>query len=463
MALDWPPKRGEKTAQVSASAEVASNREVYQLTWVDSHIFRAVSTQVMSPTNASGSDGIQVMVPEDEESQSACAGIPEGEENEETEVSEEVEDLAAPARDNEGKVLPLEDTPSLPNGPPQVLGPRIAEPLFTQEQLRQAEELDKMSSLLQLKKDLFQTSGAKDEVAQTPPQGLLALTPAQMPFTPAVATMPLVPVTPPMQVPMGDGSIGTHGSLVRQRPTPTPQMVQSPAQPVVPPFNAGYPSQFWQEEQMRFQLQVNSEFRQMNNMMKQLQEENLFLRMQLMEEREPKYATPPEQPLVEHSVGPAPGLDLKGKKVKALKDGKTGKKDKEAAEKKAAPSLPTSSVVPTKAAPSTPQEAAEAKKVKKRVVTSSTKEDGSVDRQALKELSTVVEAVGNKNRSKDSAKSILKEDGPAGQQAKEDGSVDRQDPKKKTSEKKALKKGVLKEDGPEGRVTSAHRHTSGGL
>ena len=68
-------------------------------------------------------------------------------------------------------------------------------------------------------------------------------------------------------------------------------------------------------EQMMARWQLNSEVVTMNSAMKQLQEENMFLRMQLMEERENKYSTPPDH------VEKVKGRDSKdpGKKAKELR------------------------------------------------------------------------------------------------------------------------------------------------
>ena len=179
----------------------------------------------------------------------------------------------------------------------------------------------------------------------------------------------MVPLTAPsrledsMQVLQSPTGVGFHSG-----PMSTPGLLP-------PGMSHGYPDLGqWQEEQARRQWQLNSEVRQVAQMLKQLQEENLFLRVQLMEERENRYSTPPEEvqkPLeVPRHVS---------ERRKVLEDEKIKVKRKEAApskeadqEKKAAPA-PTKVTTPDakvpkeaktevkKAAPSTPKKDAQSK------------------------------------------------------------------------------------------------------
>jgi hypothetical protein len=70
--------------------------------------------------------------------------------------------------------------------------------------------------------------------------------------------------------------------------------------PAFPP--AYHPMHAWTEDQMRIQVQLQHEMMQLSQNMKSLQEENVRLRVQLMEERETKYSTPPDGRSLEKSL-----------------------------------------------------------------------------------------------------------------------------------------------------------------
>lgn len=85
---------------------------------------------------------------------------------------------------------------------------------------------------------------------------------------------------------------------------------------------------------VQFQQQMyhqQKEFQEMMFVMKKLQEENLHLRMQLMEEKETKYSMPPEHGLKE--MGKTMGRGPQKKPVKKIKnreeDGPAGQQSKE--------------------------------------------------------------------------------------------------------------------------------------
>ena len=191
------------------------------------------------------------------------------------------------------EMLPIEDLPAGPVGQPEVLGPRSLEPLFNQEDVRRMEELERQAPILQ----------SRREPSPQPEQSVV-------PWS-ATASMVVEPVNaiqasrrqPPMsaggrlegttmRIEDGRGNPGIGSEQNQQPAVPYPVSMQPP-----PMGFQGYPTPppQWHQEQMRFQWQCASEIRQATSMMKQLQEENMFLRMQLMEEREGKYKTPPDQ------------------------------------------------------------------------------------------------------------------------------------------------------------------------
>ena len=247
-------------------------------------------------------------------------------------------------------ILPLEDAKEelrLPLGTPEVLGPKRLEPLFNQEQLDKMEALEKQAPMLMaragrtgsaetqqlsLQEGQQVDPGQSGEGAMVPFEGMDRLEETMKSLVPAM-TNSLMP-TPIGQV-VTPGSIATSGMF--------------------PQVTPGYPELGqWQEEQARRQWQLHSEVRMVAQTIKQLQEENLVLRVQLMEEREQKYSTPPEEP----PKGKAAGSKSVWKTSKAVEDGKVSEKRKEAAQEKKAAPAPT--VKPSKkdpeAAPSTPKE-----------------------------------------------------------------------------------------------------------
>ena len=85
-----------------------------------------------------------------------------------------------------------------------------------------------------------------------------------------------------------------------------------------------------EEERMRLRFILDHERGMMQSMMRQVQEENMRLRMQLMEEREGKYSTPPDKP-VEESRKPKEQVSTRRLAVKGAKkeEGREGPKDEE--------------------------------------------------------------------------------------------------------------------------------------
>ena len=47
----------------------------------------------------------------------------------------------------EGGMLPIEDKPRSPVGPPKSFGPRVLDPLFSEAQLKMAEDLDRLAPM----------------------------------------------------------------------------------------------------------------------------------------------------------------------------------------------------------------------------------------------------------------------------------------------------------------------------
>lgn len=82
-----------------------------------------------------------------------------------------------------------------------------------------------------------------------------------------------------------------------------------------PGFQPGYQFDPW-EEMMKIRMQFQNEMTSMMTSVKTLQEENIRLKIQLMEEREPKYATPPD-------IDPERSAHVRdGRKPKKLEDSK---------------------------------------------------------------------------------------------------------------------------------------------
>ena len=98
-----------------------------------------------------------------------------------------------------------------------------------------------------------------------------------------------------------------------------PPMVVTPNGP--PSFPHGHnPMQFWMEDQMRTQVQLQQEVMVLAQNMKSLQEENLRLKVQLVEERETKYSTPPGERTIEKSLRSTGKTEEKRKKSLRLKE-----------------------------------------------------------------------------------------------------------------------------------------------
>ena len=209
--------------------------------------------------------------------------------------------------------LEIEDLPKGPEGQPETLGPRKLEPLFNEEQVRQAEELASRAPLLQNQRgasSVAEGSGweggvAAEGMAETP-QGLELMMAGRR-----MGTTPTGVVMPPLGIP-------AQPSLV------SPSM----GPPVFPPqFN---PMQVWMEEQGRMQVQLQQEVMMMSQNVKTLQEENVRLKIQLVEERETKYSTPPEERmLVRSSKSTVKSLE-KGKRrsrERQVEDGPRGQQE----------------------------------------------------------------------------------------------------------------------------------------
>eukprot|EP00435_Cladocopium_sp_Y103_P020138 s2720_g4.t3 len=153
------------------------------------------------------------------------------------------------AKDGSSLAIQQYVTPQHPQGPPVEYGPRNLEPLFSEQQLQEVEDLRAKAPLLNP-----QVPEAVSEVAITP--------------VPRPVMNP-GPCSPGMPV-MSGGGIG---------------------------FGAGMDPRMIEEERMRLKFILDRERGMMQSMMRQVQEENMRLRMQLMEEREGKYSTPPEKPI----------------------------------------------------------------------------------------------------------------------------------------------------------------------
>jgi hypothetical protein len=143
-------------------------------------------------------------------------------------------------------------TPQHPQGPPVEYGPKNLEPLFSEQQLQEVQDLRAKAPMLD---PPSLCSGV--EVAITP-----AMRPAvnQGPSSPGV----------PMAAGCGVG------------------------------FATGMDPRIIEEERMRLRFILDHERGMMQNLMRQVQEENMRLRVQLMEEREGKYSTPPDKPIEEN-------------------------------------------------------------------------------------------------------------------------------------------------------------------
>ena len=264
--------------------------------------------------------------------------------------------------------LEIEDIPRRPEGPPEVFAPRRLEPLFNEEQVRQAEELAAKAPMLQNQRT---SSGAREghgwevgviggEVAESSPELEVVAPGRRVGSTPVGVVLPALGLNAP------------------------PNLISPPmSHPGAPP---GYhPMQAWAEDQMRMQmqsqLQLQQEVMMLSQGMKSLQEENVRLRIQLVEERETKYSTPPDERTWERSVKSTGKSVDKKKRLVVEEDGPRGQQ-----------------VQP--------------------------EEDGPRGRQAQ------LEEDGPKGQ-----KEKLKEDGPRGQQVQpeEDGSENQQDKEDKGS------------------------------
>ena len=106
-----------------------------------------------------------------------------------------------------------------------------------------------------------------------------------------------------------------------------PSMVVTPNGP--PSFPHGHnPMQFWMEDQMRTQVQLQQEVMVLAQNMKSLQDENLRLKVQLVEERETKYSTPPGERTIEKSLRSTGKTEEKRKK--SLRSKEDGSRDRQA-------------------------------------------------------------------------------------------------------------------------------------
>lgn len=158
-----------------------------------------------------------------------------------------------------------------PRSSPKSLGPKKLEPLFNEEQVRKMDEMVRSAPLI--------------SQTRSPSPGREPGWDGGMERRGVPAIMP-----PPVEALMKSG----------MKPHPMTPQEHAGFGPGLPGFSPGYPSvpQQWMEEQMRRQWQMNSEMSQVGQALKHLQEENLKLRMQLMmqlmEERESRYATPPD-------------------------------------------------------------------------------------------------------------------------------------------------------------------------
>eukprot|EP00434_Breviolum_minutum_P044337 symbB.v1.2.039588.t1/scaffold6451.1/size17988/3 len=179
--------------------------------------------------------------------------------------------------------LELEDIPDRPVGRPEVLGPKQLEPLFNEEQVRQAEELEASAPMLQDRRKTSLASegtgwegGLRREDHGGAHQELEVRARKGSGVTPPAINMPAMGFTvPPTMV----------------SPTPGPMG-----------FPSGFnPMQFWAEDQMRMQVQLQQEVMALSQTMKSLQEENVRLRVQLVE-RETKYSTPPDAKTIERTL-----------------------------------------------------------------------------------------------------------------------------------------------------------------
>ena len=180
-------------------------------------------------------------------------------------------------RSTQGGQLELEDIPNRPAGQPEVLGPKQLEPLFNEEQARQAEELAARAPMLQSQRRgsiASEGTGWEKGWRSGEPSGsnqeLEVMAGKGMGCTPPGINFPSVGFTAPPHL---------------ASPAPGPGG-----------FPSGFnPMQFWAEDQMRMQARLQQEVMLLSQNMKSLQEENVRLKVQLVEERETKYSTPPDE------------------------------------------------------------------------------------------------------------------------------------------------------------------------
>ena len=188
------------------------------------------------------------------------------------------------------QVEAIEDIPRAPEGQPQALGPRALQPLFDQEQVDRMEELERQAPMLQARRDPSPQPEFPMVAWTRTPTTELRMAETSQPRT----VMPGSVTGAGRPEEMSQVTAGGNGPGMVSVQTPPPNVsMASHMLGFAPP---GYPTPMsqWRDEQLRFQWQCTSELRQTAAMMKQLQEENMFLRMQLMEEREGRYNTPPE-------------------------------------------------------------------------------------------------------------------------------------------------------------------------
>ena len=198
----------------------------------------------------------------------------------------EVGDISSQKKSSTQKgQLEIEDIPKGPVGQPEVLGPKRLEPLFNAEQVRKAEELSAQAPMLQsqrLSPGASEGNGWDGGVLSGDPAG------SQPGMELVAAGKGMGATSPTLGLPAMHMHVPPHMF--------SPHMVP----PAFPP--AYHPMHAWTEDQMRIQVQLQHEMMHLSQNMKSLQEENVRLRVQLMEERETKYSTPPDGRSLEKSL-----------------------------------------------------------------------------------------------------------------------------------------------------------------
>lgn len=196
-------------------------------------------------------------------------------------------------------MLPIEDgSMEPPVGSPKSLGPKCLEPLFDDQQIQKAEDMARKAPLINPSRspspgrELGWDGGLGRKEAEVVPSAIEAM------------------------------MMKSRRGMLPRLPGPSSMPAPPGFNPGMPPGSPGYPHvPQWLEDQLRLQWQTSTEMTQFSQVMKQLQEENLRLRVQLMEERELKYSTPPE--------GIEAGEKDRGKKGKRKEDERTQKKSSE--------------------------------------------------------------------------------------------------------------------------------------